>query len=518
MSDKIKLSNIDDSMFNLDFLSEKPINESLSPKDYYTLLIVDDEDEIHKVTSLVLSNFEFEGKGLKILSAYGELEARKILEENKDIAVILLDVVMEEEDSGLKLVNHIRNVMKNSKVRIILRTGQPGKAPEDSIIKNFDINDYKAKTELTVQKLNTSLYSALRSYRDLEVIERSKKGLSMVIEATKDVLKYKRINHFAEGIFSQLSTLISLTSDSIFARSRPISDSLFLMEDQDEIQILGATGHFKDCKEQSLPPHLNELIKTSVEDASIYRDDFFFGAHILSNGSKNYIYMEGVKHLSPLDFELLDLFLRNFSLIFDNFNLNNEIITTQKDVISFLGNLLESRAEGLDDHVKKVSSIARNLALKLGLSENDADLLESIAPLHDVGKIGILDSILLKPARLTPEEFEIMKTHTTLGYNVLKNNKRPLLASGAIIAHQHHERWDGRGYPQGLSGEEIHIFARILTASDIFDALLSKRPYKDPWEPAKVKSYFIENRGLIFDPQIADLVISNFDELLSLIS
>ncbi len=142
----------------------------------FKLLIVDDEEEVHLLTRLVLKNYEFEGRGLNMLSAYSGAGARQVLRDNADVAIILLDVVREREDSGLRLVRHIREEMANRHVRIILRTGQPGQAPEQEVVSQYDINDYKAKTELTAQKLFTTVTSALRSWRDIQTISNRNQG------------------------------------------------------------------------------------------------------------------------------------------------------------------------------------------------------------------------------------------------------------------------------------------------------------------------------------------------------
>lgn len=143
----------------------------------WKILIVDDEPEVHAVTKLALSDFEFQEKRLEFISAYSGSEATQLINQHPDAAIVLLDVVMETDDAGLKVAQYIRHEAKNHHVRIILRTGQPGQAPERQVIVNYDINDYKSKTELTAQKLFTVVMSSLRSYRDILAIEQSRQGL-----------------------------------------------------------------------------------------------------------------------------------------------------------------------------------------------------------------------------------------------------------------------------------------------------------------------------------------------------
>ncbi len=149
-------------------------NNDSSGKQKWKLLIVDDDPEVHNITRLVLKDFSFEGKPLEFISAYSEADAKIVFNRYPDIAVILLDVVMEEDDSGLRFIKYIRSELKNQSVRIILRTGQPGQAPEARVVIDYDINDYKEKTELTAKKLYSSVVTSLRSYRDLQIISMSK--------------------------------------------------------------------------------------------------------------------------------------------------------------------------------------------------------------------------------------------------------------------------------------------------------------------------------------------------------
>lgn len=194
-------------------------------------------------------------------------------------------------------------------------------------------------------------------------------------------------------------------------------------------------------------------------------------------------------------------------------NLNKSIIKTQKDMIETLGDVIETKSEGTANHVKRVAKISKFLALEYGLSQKDAEVLELISPMHDIGKIAISEDILHKPDKLTNEEFEVMKFHTTIGYNLLNTSNKEFLKLASIVAHQHHERWDGRGYPNNLKGVDISIFARITTVADVYDALRSKRPYKKPWLIKDVIKYFEEEKGKIFEPKLVDIFIKNIDIL-----
>ncbi len=150
----------------------------------------------------------------------------------------------------------------------------------------------------------------------------------------------------------------------------------------------------------------------------------------------------------------------------------------------------------------------------VGLSEREADILHMAAPLHDFGKIGVPDEVLHKPGKLNEEEWEVMKTHAELGQEMLGKSKRDILQAASLLAGHHHEKWDGSGYPKGLSGDNIHIYGRIGAIADVFDALGSRRSYKEPWPLENILKYLAEQSGSHFDPKLVDWLLANVDEVL----
>ena len=190
--------------------------------------------------------------------------------------------------------------------------------------------------------------------------------------------------------------------------------------------------------------------------------------------------------------------------------LEKEIEDTQKEVVFKMGAIGETRSKETGNHVKRVAEYSKILALEYGLSESDAEVLKQASPMHDIGKVGIPDNILNKPGKLDKDEIEIMKTHSDLGYEMLKGSSRPLLKVAAILAHEHHEKWDGSGYPRGLKGEDINIYGRITAIADVFDALGSNRCYKKAWDDERVFELFRKQRGKHFDPKLVDIF---FDKL-----
>ncbi len=196
--------------------------------------------------------------------------------------------------------------------------------------------------------------------------------------------------------------------------------------------------------------------------------------------------------------------------------MSDEIEHTLQETIFTMGVIEEQRSKETNNHTLRVTKYSQLLGDLSGLSEREVELLSMAAPLHDIGKLGIPDAILLKPGKLTEAEYEVMKNHCQMGYNMLSHSKRDVLQSAAIIAYQHHEKWDGSGYPQGLAGEEIHIYGRIVTLVDVFDALAAKRIYKEKWALPEILTYIEKQRGSQFDPKLVDFLVENIDAFLAI--
>ncbi|MDD2791155.1 MAG: PAS domain S-box protein [Sulfurimonas sp.] len=193
--------------------------------------------------------------------------------------------------------------------------------------------------------------------------------------------------------------------------------------------------------------------------------------------------------------------------------LNQEITKTQHEVLLTLGEVAENKSEETGSHVKRVAAYSKFLAEKYGLSEEETTMLEMVAPMHDIGKIAIADAILHKPGRLTFDEMEIMKTHAYKGYKMLSHSDRPLMRYASIVALEHHEKYDGSGYPNGLEKDEIHIFGRIVAVADVFDSLLNERSYKKAWPLEDVLDYFVQQSGKHFDPKLVAILMENIEEM-----
>ncbi|HCA26667.1 MAG TPA: hypothetical protein DEP05_03335 [Betaproteobacteria bacterium] len=481
----------------------------------WKVLVIDDEPFIHDVTLLALSDFEFDAKPLEFLHAYSAEEAKRVMAAHPDIALAIVDVVMETEHAGLDLVRYIRQEMKNNLVRLVLRTGQPGQAPERTVIHDYDINDYKEKTELSVQKLYSTVLTSLRSYRDLSALDANRHGLEQVIRASGEVFQMQALGGFIQGVLEQLVALLYLESDSMYLNC----DSIAVENNEENIRVVAATGRFgslvgHDGIDETLPPEIMTLINEALANKTpVIHGNHYVGYFQPHEGREEVIYITSAKTLSDDDVKLIQLFLHNASIGYENALLREEIEGTQRDIVYMLGEAIETRSRETGQHVRRVAEYCHLIATGLGLSVEDAETLRIAAPLHDFGKIGIPDSILHKPGKLDAAEWEIMQSHAALGHEMLGRSKREILQAAAMLAGQHHEKWDGNGYPSGLKAEEIHLYGRIGAVADVFDALGSRRSYKEPWPLEKIVELLREQRGVQFDPAIVDWVLGNLDQM-----
>jgi response regulator RpfG family c-di-GMP phosphodiesterase len=483
----------------------------------WKLLVVDDDASVHDVTELILDELELDGRGIQFFHAYSGQEALQLLRSESGIGVILLDVVMETDRAGLDLVNQIRNGLGNHLVRIILRTGQPGQAPEREVITSFDINDYKEKTELTASKLFSTVFTALRGYRDLTSLDKSRRGLEHIISASRSLYDISSLEEFIHGVLMQLEALLGADGGSFFSKSLGVLNISGDASIEDQ-RIVAGTGEYAQLAHSVLkhavaPAVLDAISKGFNEHRSFIASDGMVVDLRGSNGRDGLLYLSGRnRELEPVERNLLDVFTGNASVALNNLYLNQEIDYTQQEVLYTLGQIAEFRSRETGCHVARMSKCAELLARLAGLESDECHIVMLAATMHDIGKIAIPDAILNKPGRLTPEEWRIMQSHAELGYRLLQGSSRPLLRAAATIAREHHEKWDGNGYPHGLAGTDIHLYGRIAAIADVFDALGNPRCYKQAWQPEAVLKYMQNQRERQFDPQLIDLFVSHFDE------
>lgn len=511
-----------------DFLfAEDTEEEEVEERSSWKILVVDDEPEVHAVTKLALSDFVFQEKDLEFISAHSGAEAKKMFLEHDDIAVVLLDVVMETDDAGLRVAEFIRNEAHNHFTRIILRTGQPGQAPEKDVIVNYDINDYKSKTELTAQKLFTVVIATLRSYRDIISIEESRQGLEKIISASADLFSIHSLENFIDGIIQQLSSLIGGTTDAAYittalttAQGRPRGRG-----DLSEFVVFSGKGDTEFNKDKPAQP-LAEVVDSEVLKSCkkalgsrdvVYADDYVV-AYCQSNTEPgSLLYLSGIpRKLNRNDRHLIEIFAKHVQIAFENVLLTKDIEDTQKEILQRVGQAMECQLSG-GRHIERMTLLCELLAREHGLSEDEINVLKLAVPLHDIGKLKVPVEILTKPGVLTNEEVELVKEHANCGYNLLKDSQKPIIQTAAQLAREHHEHWDGKGYPRGLKGSEINIFSRIAAIADVYDALRGTRCYKEPWPIEQVTEKFQAESGKHFDPELVKTLLKSINKFEAII-
>ncbi len=519
----INMSKMNDELFLTSIMGKESSPARSNPVlgRPYKIVIADDDEEVHRVTKMIFNGFLFEGHPLELIDTYTAAQTIEVFHKTPDVAVLFLDVVMEKNFSGLEVVRTLREQLQNNSTRIILRTGQPGEAPEEEVIRDYDINDYRLKTELTANRLKTTLYSALRNYRDLQSLESHKAGLEKIIKTTSRLFENNTLKDFLSCMLEELSNFQHDNPDMLYIRgdNPEISHGFVTVSERKSNLIIAATGKYESyigkdiCTIPELAP-LNHWICKNNGKKTIHKLEE--GFIIESKGKSklnNFIFIEG--NWETYDFELIHLFLSNFAVALDNFILSNLLNSTQRDVVVALGETIESHFQETGSHIKRISEMMYQFALCNNTPLSECELVKIASSLHDLGKIAIADNIIKKPGLLTSEEYEIIKTHPLQGYRILSKSDVPVLKIGAEIALYHHEKYDGSGYPTQISGEEIPLYARMMAIIDVFDAMTHKRCYKDAMTLDAALDYLKENKGKHFDPDLVDLFLDNFEQIIS---
>lgn len=503
-----------------DVSSENAVTETLldGKNGHCNILIVDDEMDVHLVTKLTMKNFMFEDKIMCFYSAYSAAEAKKILLEKHHFSLILLDVVMETENAGLDLAKFIRVELQNRYTRIILRTGQPGIAPEHSVIRDFDIDGYKSKTELRKQDLESAFYTSLRAYRDICQLQKHREILEQVIDSIANISQIGDLFGFASSVLSQIKLVLNISSTKMLIES---SDAFAISKMDDKLNMFFANTsdvqvlvHSEVC---DLPDSERALFENALKvKENFHSENYYVYYH---HSERDYDTIFAFKTLTPLmsaEIEMIDLFLRNVLLSYENLLLSNAFENTQELAITLMGGTMESHSKETGEHVIRVGLFARLLAELNGENKYFCERIRLAAQLHDIGKVGVPDLILKKEGKLTAEEWQEMQLHVIKGSDILEGLDNAIIKMASSLVMDHHEKWDGNGYPNGKKEYEISIEGRITAIADVFDALCSKRCYKEAWSVADAKQEIINCSGSHFDPHLVTLFVDNFDSFMDI--
>jgi response regulator RpfG family c-di-GMP phosphodiesterase len=469
----------------------------------WKILVVDDEPDVRRLTALNLKGFQFAGRPLELIEAASAAEAKEKLRAHPDIAMALIDVVMETDDAGLKLVEHIRTELNNRMIRLVIRTGQPGVAPERFVIDNFDIDDYKDKTELTVQRLYTTVRTAIKGYRDLNTIELNRIGLARILDVTPELynLHIDRLEDYFRGVLTQIIAICNLGHSGMISTI----DGLVATLEGKDIRIRAGIGDFGGGADGEMRLHeVAELCSQAVMNHEA-PSELRHGAMVVPLQVKSevlgFVYLESGADLSDDDRELIKVMANQCAAALDNFRLHHSLEESYDEAIDMLAQVAEFKDSATGTHIHRMQEYTRRMAKALNCTDDEAELYAKASRLHDVGKVGIPDNILRKPGKLTEEEFAVMRRHTRIGDTVL--SRSPNLAIARVVAKSHHEHWDGSGYPEGLANDSIPFAARLVAVADVFDALVSTRPYKSAWLAERAAAEIEAGIGTHFDPQVA---------------
>ena len=304
---------------DLIFLDEHAHDEAHHPSgnNVWRIMIIDDDEDVHSATTFALGNLEMQHRPLEFVHAYSAREARDILQQDQEIAVILLDVVMEADDAGLQLVKHIREVLKMTDVRIILRTGQPGYAPEIDAIRDFDINDYKTKSELTRIKLFTTVTAAIRSYEQIRTISASRRGLDLIVHASTELMALHGLQSFAAGVITQIAGLLGLKPEGLICAQENINGN------PEELIIIAGGGNYSNLVNQPVRQLrdsriVDAITQTLLEKCNNYGDTYTTLYFVGKSGRDFAAFLDTDTPLGEIDQRLLEVFCSNISVGLDN--------------------------------------------------------------------------------------------------------------------------------------------------------------------------------------------------------
>lgn len=298
--------------------------------DSWKVLIADDEQIIHDVTTLALKRFLFDNKPISFYHAYSGIEAAEMLRQNPDIAIVLMDVVMESDDAGLRAARYIREELKNDFVRLIIRTGLPDAAPEESIIRDYDINDYKSKNELTIQKLKTSMYTSLRMYRDLINLDKHRAVLRRVIDSASNLFEHTQLEEYISDIKQQIVKVLGMEREQMMDNGKQTYLLAACKKGQSNClpQILSGNGRFADSVgkdiDSVLSPDDMKIIKKAISQKQTVIEDgraVFLSAN--KHGYYGLIYFAEIAQLTSSHIDLMQLFSRNLSIAYNSFCLQS---------------------------------------------------------------------------------------------------------------------------------------------------------------------------------------------------
>ena len=494
------------------------------------ILVVDDEIVIRELMHDILSD-----EGFSVALAPNGKAALDLLREGESFVVLFTDIMMPEMD-GIALVREARKIDPNLVPIVMtgyatLETARTAvkEGAYDYVLKPFNLSEVKLAVSNALERRrliteNTRLLEITELFKiseNIASIRNEKSLLDFILRASLDRVDARR------------GSIMLVSEDG---QRLEVASSIGLPEIH-----LGAVAELDNSISgyvaRNVQPLLVQNIKSTPElllKSRQLRDDSFVSVPLERKGSTgdetsiaamrrprviavlNVTEKRNGKPFTESDLKTLSIIANHAAAALENVRLFNDIEEAQREIVFTLGEIVETRSRETGNHVKRVAEYSKLLAVKCGLHPSEAELIRLASPLHDIGKVGVPDAILNKPSRLSRDEYEIIKTHTQIGYDMLKVSKGQVLQAAAIIALQHHEHYDGNGYPLGLSGNKIHIYGRITGIADVFDALGADRVYKKAWTFQQIMDYFRQQRGRQFDPELVDVFFDNIEEVVAI--
>jgi len=446
----------------------------------FVVLLVEDESVTRKFIHLSLNGIFDE-----ILIASDGKEGLKLFNENKErITLIISDITMPNMN-GIEMSRMIRK--QNKDIPIILLTAHDDASLVVNAL-NAGVNHYMLKPIDTHNLLNEVIHYKNEQIHKDEVV----RSLNL-LKQYRDIIDD--------------TTILSKTD--LKGKITYANNEFYKISGYSEDELIGSNHNIvrhPDTEKSTFKNMWKTIqsgrnwsgnIKNLAKDGSVYYTKAFISP--IKNHDDEIIEYIAIRHDIT---EIVEA--------------RNKIEEAQREMIYRMGEIGETRSKETGQHVKRVAEYSYLLAILSGLSEEDSMLLKNVSPMHDIGKVAIADAILNKAGILTNEEFNQMKSHTVAGYDLLCNSNQPMLQAAAIVANEHHEKYDGTGYPNGKKAEDIHIYGRITSLADVFDALGSDRVYKKAWDLEDILFFIKENRATQFDPKLVDLFFDNLDKFLDI--
>lgn len=495
------------------------------------ILIVDDEIVIRELMSDILAD-----EGFQVETAPNGKVALELIRRKQDFVVLFTDIMMPEMD-GIELIREARKVAPG--IVPIVMTGYATletaraavkEGAYDYVLKPFNLSEIKMAVSNALERFR--LINEVAKLHEITELFNISESIASIRD--EDRLLDFILNAALDRVDGKRGSLMLVSADG---HRLEVVRSVGLPEEQSRAVVEvnnSISGWVAEnvkplfIEDISRNPAMQELSRNANNSASFIsvplerKGAALEDSMIMDSSMPQVIAVLNVtekrdgRHFTESDLKTLSILANHAAAALENVRLIRDMEDNQREIVFRLGEIVETRSRETGNHVKRVAEFCKVIALKYGMNPKEAEVLRLAAPLHDVGKVGIPDAVLNKPGKLTDEEFEIIKTHAHIGYDMLKVAKGRIMQAAAIIALQHHEKFDGTGYPHGLKGKDIHIFGRICGLADVFDALGVERVYKPAWELEKILDLFREQRGRHFDPEILDVFFANLDEIIAI--